>query len=154
MSRGLNKVQIIGRLGGEPDIRSTNNGASVANISVATSEVWIDRETQERNEQTEWHRVVFFGKLADVIRQYLGKGDQVYVEGKLRTRKWQDQNGNDRYTTEILGNDMQMLGGSSSRGSAPRTEGSGGGGGPASSPQSTPEPVADTGGLDGIDDPF
>jgi len=151
MSKGLNKVQIIGHLGADPDVRSTNNGAHVANISVATTESWSDRESGERKERTEWHRVVFFGKLAEIVRDYLGKGQQVYVEGRLRTRKWQDQSGNDRYSTEILGDNMQMLGGSPSAGSsAPSSSPAG----PSRQQQSAPEPMADTGGLDGIDDPF
>ena len=107
--RGLNKVQIIGRLGGEPESRQFDNGGSVTNISVATSEKWTDKTTGEPKELTEWHKIVFFGKLAEIASQYLRKGGQVYVEGKLRTRKWTDKDGVDRYTTEIVADQLQML---------------------------------------------
>lgn len=106
---GVNKVIIIGRLGNDPDVRTMPNGDAVANISVATSEVWNDRNTGERREVTEWHRIVFFRRQAEICGEYLRKGSQVYVEGSLKTRKWQDQNGQDRYTTEIQGNVLQML---------------------------------------------
>ena len=107
---GVNKVIIVGRLGNEPELRTMPNGEAVANISVATSEVWTDKNTGERRETTEWHRIVFYRRQAEVCGEYLHKGSQVYVEGRLRTRKWQDQNGQDRYTTEIQGDVMQMLG--------------------------------------------
>ena len=107
---GINKVIIVGHLGNEPEMRSMPNGEAVANISVATSEAWTDKNTGERREVTEWHRIVFYRKLAEICGQYLKKGAQVYIEGRLRTRKWQDQNGQDRYTTEIQGDVMQMLG--------------------------------------------
>lgn len=107
---GINKVIIVGHLGNDPEIRSMPNGEAVANISVATSEAWTDKNTGERREVTEWHRIVFYRKLAEICGQYLKKGAQVYIEGRLRTRKWQDQNGQDRYTTEIQGDVMQMLG--------------------------------------------
>lgn len=110
MSRGINKVILIGNLGADPDVRSTAGGKAVANLSVATSESWKDRQTGETRENTEWHRVVFFDRTAEVAGQYLRKGSRVYVEGKLQTRKWQDKDGNDRWTTEILGRDLQMLG--------------------------------------------
>lgn len=107
---GINKVIIVGHLGNDPEMRSMPNGEAVANISVATSEAWMDKNTGERREVTEWHRIVFYRKLAEICGQYLKKGAQVYIEGRLRTRKWQDQNGQDRYTTEIQGDVMQMLG--------------------------------------------
>ena len=107
---GINKVIIVGHLGNDPEMRSMPNGEAVANISVATSEAWTDKNTGERREVTEWHRIVFYRKLAEIFGQYLKKGAQVYIEGRLRTRKWQDQNGQDRYTTEIQGDVMQMLG--------------------------------------------
>lgn len=107
---GINKVIIVGHLGNDPEMRSMPNGEAVANISVATSEAWTDKNTGERREVTEWHRIVFYRKLAEICGQYLKKGAQVYIEGRLRTRKWQDQNGQDRYTTEIQGDVMQMLG--------------------------------------------
>ena len=106
---GVNKVIIVGNLGNDPEIRTMPNGDPVANISVATSETWMDKQTGERREQTEWHRIVFFRRQAEVAGQYLRKGSKVYVEGKLKTRKWQDQNGQDRYTTEIQGDVLQML---------------------------------------------
>lgn len=107
----VNKVIIVGHLGNDPEIRTMPNGESVANISVATSESWTDKATGERRESTEWHRIVFYRRQAEVVGQYLHKGSQVYVEGRLKTRKWQDQNGQDRYTTEIQGDVMQMIGG-------------------------------------------
>ena len=107
---GINKLIIVGHLGNDPEMRSMPNGEAVANISVATSEAWTDKNTGERREVTEWHRIVFYRKLAEICGQYLKKGAQVYIEGRLRTRKWQDQNGQDRYTTEIQGDVMQMLG--------------------------------------------
>lgn len=107
---GINKVIIVGHLGNDPEMRSMPNGEAVANISVATSEAWTDKNTGERREVTEWHRIVFYRKLAEICGQYLKKGAQVYIEGRLRTRKWRDQNGQDRYTTEIQGDVMQMLG--------------------------------------------
>jgi len=111
MARGLNKVMLIGNLGNDPEIRHTNSGMTVATLSLATAESWKDRETGETRDKTEWHRVVFFGRVAEVTEQYLKKGSQIYIEGRLQTRKWQDREGKDRYTTEIVGNDMQMLGG-------------------------------------------
>jgi single-strand DNA-binding protein len=117
MARGVNKVILIGNLGNDPDIRYTAGGAAVANISLATAESWRDKESGEQQERTEWHRIVFFGRLAEIVGEYLRKGSQVYVEGRLQTRKWQDKEGVDRYTTEIVANEMQMLG-SKSGGSA------------------------------------
>jgi len=113
-SRGVNKVILVGNLGQDPEVRYMPNGGAVANITLATSESWRDRQTGENKEITEWHRVVLFGKLAEVAGEYLRKGSQVYIEGQLRTRKWQDQGGQDRYTTEVVvnvGGTMQMLGG-------------------------------------------
>lgn len=107
---GINKVIIVGNLGNDPEMRTMPNGEAVVNISVATSESWTDKNTGERREITEWHRIVFYRRQAEVAGQYLRKGSQVYVEGRLRTRKWQDQNGQDRYTTEIQGDVLQMLG--------------------------------------------
>ena len=111
MARGVNKAIIVGHLGRDPEVRYAASGAAVTNVSVATTDSWKDKQTGENNEKTEWHRVVFFGRLAEVAGEYLKKGSQVYIEGRLQTRKWQDQNGQDRYTTEIVANDMQMLGG-------------------------------------------
>jgi single-strand DNA-binding protein len=110
MARGVNKVILVGNLGADPDTKYTAGGTAITNISIATSESWKDKQTGENQERTEWHRVVFFNRLAEIAGEYLRKGSQVYVEGKLRTRKWQDQSGQDRYTTEIVGNEMQMLG--------------------------------------------
>ena len=110
MSRGLNKVMLIGNLGSDPEIRYTAAGAPVANISLATAESWRDKDNGELREKTEWHRVVFFGKVAETVEKYVSKGSQIYVEGKLQTRKWQDKEGNDRYTTEIIAGEMRMLG--------------------------------------------
>ena len=116
MARGVNKVILVGNLGQKPEIRYTQTNTAVATLSIATSESWKDKESGEQREKTEWHRVVFFGKLAEIAEQYLDKGSQLYVEGKLQTRKWQDKDGNDKYTTEILGNEMNMLGGRQSSG--------------------------------------
>lgn len=107
----LNKVQIIGNLGRDPEVRSMQNGDAVANITVATTDRWKDKSTGEMKEATEWHRVTFYGRLAEIVGQYLKKGSQVYVEGALRTRKWTDQQGVERYTTEVKADAMQMLGG-------------------------------------------
>ncbi|WP_340618278.1 single-stranded DNA-binding protein SSB1 [Xenorhabdus entomophaga] len=118
-SRGVNKVILVGNLGQDPEVRYMPNGGAVANITLATSESWRDKQTGEMREKTEWHRVVLFGKLAEVAGEYLRKGSQVYIEGSLQTRKWQDQSGQDRYTTEIVvnvGGTMQMLGGRGSAG--------------------------------------
>lgn len=106
---GVNKVIIIGNLGADPDVRTMPNGTPVANINVATSETWTDRNTNERREVTEWHRIVLYRRLAEIAGEYLRKGSKVYVEGKLKTRKWQDQSGQDRYTTEIQADSLQML---------------------------------------------
>jgi single-strand DNA-binding protein len=111
MARGINKVILVGNLGKDPETRYTASGSAVTNITLATTESWKDRQSGEKQEKTEWHRVVFFSRLAEIAGEYLRKGSQVYIEGRLQTRKWQDQSGQDRYTTEIVANDMQMLGG-------------------------------------------
>ncbi|MGS8174385.1 single-stranded DNA-binding protein [Pseudomonas aeruginosa] len=114
MARGVNKVILVGNVGGDPETRYMPNGNAVTNITLATSESWKDKQTGQQQERTEWHRVVFFGRLAEIAGEYLRKGSQVYVEGSLRTRKWQGQDGQDRYTTEIvvdINGNMQLLGG-------------------------------------------
>lgn len=116
---GINKVIIIGRLGNDPDVKTLPNGDLVAKISVATSESWTDKQTGERREQTEWHSIIAYRQTAEIMRQYLKKGSQVYIEGKLRSRKWQDRNGQDRYTTEIITDRMQMLSSTSHHGTQP-----------------------------------
>ncbi|MEN8214629.1 MAG: single-stranded DNA-binding protein, partial [Pseudomonadota bacterium] len=108
-SRGVNKVILIGNLGQDPEVKYMPNGNAVTNISVATSESWKDKNTGQQQERTEWHRVVAFRKLAEIIGEYLRKGSKIYIEGRLQTRKWQDQSGQDRYTTEIIADQMQML---------------------------------------------
>ena len=157
---GVNKVIIVGNLGNDPEVRYSNNGAAIANISVATSDSWKDKNTGERQERTEWHRIVMFNRLGEIAGEYLKKGSKVYIEGKLQTRKWQDQQGQDRYTTEIVADQMQMLdargagqsGGMSSGGGyqqAPQNQFGGGqqqyGGGQnqSSQTQSAPQPVND-----------
>jgi len=121
MARGVNKVILIGHLGADPETRAMPSGMQVANLRLATTESWKDKTSGEQQERTEWHSVALFGRLGEIAAEYLRKGSQVYIEGRLRTRKWQDQEGRDRYTTEIVGSEMQMLGG--------RGGGSGGGGG-------------------------
>jgi single-strand DNA-binding protein len=131
MARGINKVIIVGNLGGDPETRYMPSGSAVTNLTVATNESWKDKQTGEQKDRTEWHKVAMFNRLAEVAAEYLRKGSQVYIEGKLRTRKWQDKNGQDRWTTEIIADEMQMLGG---RG------GSGGGSAPMSSDQDSGPP--------------
>ena len=111
MARGVNKVILVGNLGADPEVRYMPSGGAVTNVSVATTDSWKDKSSGQRQERTEWHRVVFFNRLAEIAGEYLRKGSQVYVEGRLRTRKWQDQAGQDRYVTEIVASEMQMLGG-------------------------------------------
>ncbi len=125
MAGSINKVILVGNLGADPEIRHTQDGRPIANLSIATSETWRDRNSGERREKTEWHRVVIFSEgLCKVVEQYLRKGSKVYLEGQLQTRKWQDQSGQDRYTTEIVANEMQMLGGrGEGGGQAPQTSG-------------------------------
>ena len=120
MARGLNKVMLIGNLGQDPETRYMPSGAAVTNLRVATAEQWKDKQTGERQERTEWHSVAMFGRLAEIAAEYLRKGSQVYIEGRIQTRKWQDKQGNDRYSTEIVANEMQMLGGRG--GSAPMAD--------------------------------
>ena len=144
MARGVNKVILVGNCGKDPETRYSPSGSGVTKISIATSESWRDKQTGEQQERTEWHNVVFFGRLAEIAGEYLRKGSQVYIEGSLRTNKWQDKNGQDRYTTEIVANEMQMLG---SRG------GSGGGDYQPSNQQSSapakkPEPALVDDGFD------
>ena len=110
MSRGVNKVILVGNLGQKPEMRYTATQTAVANISIATTESWKDKESGENRDKTEWHRVVFFGNLAEIAEKYLDKGSSVYIEGKIQTRKWQDKEGKDRWTTEVLGNQLTMLG--------------------------------------------
>jgi single-strand DNA-binding protein len=138
MARGINKVIIIGNLGQDPDVKAMPSGMTVANLRIATSESWKDKQSGEMKEQTEWHSVAMFGRLAEIAGEYLRKGSQVYIEGRLRTRKWQDKQGNDRYTTEVVANEMQMMGGRGGAGGGgagggmgggePRSGGGGGGG--------------------------
>lgn len=132
MGKGLNKAQIIGNVGQDPEVRSTQSGAKVVNLSIATTESWTGKDGQKQ-EQTEWHRVFFFGKPAEIIEQYVRKGSRMYVEGSLQTRKWQDKDSSDRYTTEIKGRDFLLLGGDSERSS-------GGSGGRSSAPYQQPAP--------------
>ena len=149
MARGVNKVIIVGNVGNDPDTKYMPSGSAVTNLSVATNESWKDKQTGEQKDRTEWHRVAMFGRLAEIAAEYLRKGSQVYIEGKLRTRKWQDQSGNDRYSTEIIADEMQMLGGRSS-GGAPAM-----GGGSGAPPPSAPPPQQSGGGNDFDDDiPF
>lgn len=157
MARGINKVILVGNLGADPDTRYMPSGKAVTNIRIATSESWKDKQTGDMQERTEWHGIVLYDKLGEIAAEYLKKGSQVYIEGSLRTRKWQDKEGKDRYTTEIIAQNMQMLGG--------RAGGGGGGGGgfgddeqprrapsrPQQNERSAPPP-ADDGGGGGFDD--
>jgi single-strand DNA-binding protein len=111
MARGVNKVILVGNLGKDPETRYMPSGSAVTNLTLATSESWKDKQSGEQQERTEWHKIAMFGRLAEIAAEYLRKGSQVYIEGKLRTRKWQDKEGKDRYTTEIVADEMQMLGG-------------------------------------------
>jgi len=175
MARGVNKVILVGNIGQDPEIKYMPSGGAVTNISIATSESWKDKQTGQPQERTEWHRVVFFNRLAEIAGEYLKKGSKVYVEGSLRTRKWQGQDGQDRYTTEIVANEMQMLDSRQSQGegggysapqqnyqqaapqqqapqqqapqqSAPRQQA------PQQTPQQTPAPQQSAGGFDNFDD--
>jgi single-strand DNA-binding protein len=132
MARGINKVIIVGNVGGDPETRYMPSGSAVTNLTIATNESWKDKQTGEQKERTEWHRVAMFNRLAEIAAEYLRKGSQVYIEGKLRTRKWQDKAGQDRYTTEIIADEMQMLGG---RGGSGGGGGNFGGGAPSSGGQ-------------------
>ncbi len=135
MARGINKVILIGNLGADPEVRHMPSGGAVTSVSIATSEAWKDKQTGEMQERTEWHRVVFFNRLAEIAGEYLRKGSKIYIEGRLQTRKWQDQNGQDRYTTEVVAGEMQML---DSRGGAGQDGESRSGGASRSSSQSAP----------------
>ena len=143
MARGINKVILIGNLGADPETRAMPSGTSVANLRIATSESWRDKQSGEQQERTEWHRVALFGRLAEIATEYLRKGSQVYIEGSLRTRKWQDKQGVERYSTEIIGNELQMLGG--------RGGGAGGGsaGGGGAAPAGGRDPYDQSGGPSG-----
>lgn len=138
-NRGVNKVIIIGNIGNDPEIRVMPNGNPVANFSLATSEAWKDKQTGEEKEKTEWHRIVIFGKLAEIVQKYVKKGSKLYVEGRLQTRKYQDQSGADRYTTEIVANELQMLDGRA--GTADASGNSGAHQGASSSPSSQAVPT-------------
>ncbi len=128
MAKGINKVILVGNLGQDPEVRYSQAGAAITNISIATTDSWTDKQSGQRQDRTEWHRVVFFNRLAEVAGEYLRKGSQVYIEGALRTRKWQDQQGQDKYTTEIVASEMQMLGSrGDNAGGAPMGGGMGGG---------------------------
>lgn len=142
MARGINKVILVGNLGRDPEIKYTASGGAIANLTIATSDSWNDKQTGEKVEKTEWHRVVAFQRLAEIMGEYLKKGSQVYIEGRLQTRKWQDQNGQDRYTTEIVANDMQMLGGRADAG-GPAQAGGGGFRKPANNQQEPAQPAYD-----------
>ena len=145
MSRGVNKVILVGNLGQKPEMRHTATQTAVANLSIATTESWKDKESGENRDKTEWHRVVFFGNLAEIAEKYLDKGSSVYIEGKIQTRKWQDKEGKDRWTTEVLGNQLTMLG---SRNSSDSSE-------EVSNSSDTPFPEDDSGpGLTDDDIPF
>ena len=154
----LNKVMLIGRLGGDPEVRYLPSGGAVTNITLATNRRWKDRQTGEQKEQTEWHRVVFFNRLAEIAGEYLRKGSQVYIEGRIQTRKWQDQSGQDRYTTEIVAEEMRMLdsrsGGTANfAGNAPQQAGqSQPASAPAAAPQNQPADAPPAASYDDFDD--
>ena len=146
MARGINKVILVGNLGQDPDTKAMPSGMTVCNLRIATSESWKDKQSGEMKEQTEWHSVAMFGRLAEIAGEYLKKGSQVYIEGRLRTRKWQDKQGNDRYTTEIVANEMQMLGSGSGGGRGM------GGGGRSAADTGGGEPVRSSTEKDEFDD--
>lgn len=166
MARGINKVILVGNLGADPDTRYMPSGKAVTNIRIATSESWKDKQTGDMQERTEWHSVVLYDKLGEIAAEYLKKGSQVYIEGSLRTRKWQDKEGKDRYTTEIIGQNMQMLGGRGGGGGGGGERGGGGGFGgddeqprrassrPQQNERSSPPPADDGGGGFDDDIPF
>ncbi len=145
MARGINKVILVGNLGADPETRYMPSGGAVTNLSLATSETWKDKQSGEQKERTEWHKVAMFNRLAEIAAEYLRKGSQVYIEGKLRTRKWQDRDGNDRYTTEVIADEMQMLGGrgGSGMGGGPSAGGDPGPGGSAPPRQPGPDDFDD-----------
>lgn len=141
MARGVNKVILIGNLGQDPEVKYMPSGDAVANVSLATTESWKDKQTGEQVEKTEWHRLVFFKRLAEIAGEYLRKGSQVYIEGNLQTRKWQDKSGNDRYTTEIRVREMQMLGGRGGGDAGGRDfQGGGQQSAPSAQPSAAPQP--------------
>jgi single-strand DNA-binding protein len=163
MARGINKVILVGNLGADPETRAMPSGTTVANLRIATSESWRDKQSGEQQERTEWHRVALFGRLGEIAAEYLKKGSQVYIEGSLRTRKWQDKQGNERYSTEIVASDMQMLGGrgagmggGAGAGAGAGAAGSGGGGRGGSDPypeySHSEAPSGGGGGRDDFDD--
>jgi single-strand DNA-binding protein len=160
MARGINKVILVGNLGADPETRAMPSGTTVANIRIATSESWKDKQTGEQQERTEWHRVALFGRLGEIAAEYLRKGSQVYIEGSLRTRKWQDKEGKDHYSTEIVANEMQMLGSRGGAGGAGGGEGTSRGGGrdygsaPPKSQGDYGEPAASQAGPAGGKDDF
>lgn len=148
MARGVNKAILIGNLGNDPEVRYTPNGNAVATVSIATSETWKDKQSGELQDRTEWHRVVFFNRLAEIVGEYLHKGSKIYVEGSLRTRKWQDKNGIDRYTTEIIASEMHMLDSKSSNNNYNHEKHQ-----PSQQAhQEVADNLTDTGGPTGIDD--
>ena len=149
MSRGVNKVILVGNLGADPETRSMPSGMTVTNIRIATSESWKDKASGAQQEKTEWHSVALFGRLGEIAAEYLRKGSQVFVEGKLRTRQWLDKQGNDRYSTEIIADNMQMLG---ARGGAGGERSAGGGGAPREDYDQTPPPSSPGGGGGGKED--
>jgi single-strand DNA-binding protein len=120
--KGVNRVILLGTLGKDPEFRQTQNGGIIANLSLATSESWLDKKSGQKVEKTEWHKIVMFGKLAEIAERYLSKGAKVYIDGSLETNKWQDKNGQDRYTTHIKARDMQMLGGDKKQQPAPQQQ--------------------------------
>jgi len=143
MARGINKVIIVGNVGGDPETRYMPSGSAVTNLTVATNESWKDKQSGEQKERTEWHRVAMFNRLAEIAAEYLRKGSQVYIEGKLRTRKWQDKSGNDRYTTEIIADEMQMLGGRGGSGGGNFGDRAPSGGGQQGGGNAPPQPGPD-----------
>jgi single-strand DNA-binding protein len=152
MARGINKVIIVGNLGGDPETRYMPSGSAVTNVTVATNESWKDKQTGEQKDRTEWHKVAMFGRLAEIAAEYLRKGSQVYIEGKLRTRKWQGKDGQDRYTTEIIADEMQMLGGRGGAGGGGGSFGGGGGGQQGGGQQGGGESAPPQPGPDDFDD--
>ena len=150
MARGINKVILVGNLGKDPETRYMPSGKAVTNFSIATSESWKDKQTGEQKEQTEWHNIVMYDRLAEIAAEYLRKGSQVYVEGRIRTRKWQDKEGRDRYTTEIVASEMQMMGGRG--GASGGGMGAGGGGGEMRERSSAPEAAPAGAGPTDFDD--
>jgi single-strand DNA-binding protein len=160
MARGINKVILVGNLGADPDTRYMPSGKAVTNIRIATSESWKDKQTGDQQERTEWHSIVMYDRLGEIAAEYLRKGSQVYIEGKLRTRKWQDKEGKDRYTTEIVANEMQMLGGRGGGGGGGAAAGASAGGGESRAPRApanedrSASPPAQEGGEFDDDIPF